>query len=130
RDAVVPQVWPMLVAGNDLKRSLRSVSKEDKINARDIVRDLTDLQGFELSGEKKNLPTIILRNGRNLQSQDAGTNAVILSSELEQKPVNLRLGDTIVVQSTDGTATRVLKIVGFYDSTSPQGNPNFASILY
>ena len=57
------------------------------------------------------------------------TNTVVLSSELEQNPVNLRLGDTIVMQSTDGTATRVLKVVGFYDSTSPQGNPNFAVML-
>jgi predicted lysophospholipase L1 biosynthesis ABC-type transport system permease subunit len=128
-NTVVPQVYPILVAGRDLNSILRSVSKTDKINARDIVGDLTDLEGFDLSGGKNNLPTIILRNGRNLQSEDAGTNHVILSSELEQKPVNLRLGDTIVVQSTDGTATRVLKVVGFYDSTSPQGNPNFASML-
>ena len=128
-NTVVPQVYPILVAGHDLNSILRSVNKTDKINARDIVGDLTDLQGFDLSGGKNNLPTIILRNGRNLQSKDAGTNAVILSSELEQNPVNLRLGDTIVVQSTDGSATRVLKVVGFYDSTSPQGNPNFASIL-
>ncbi len=128
-NTVVPQVYPILIAGRDLNTILRSVSKKDKINARDIVGDLTDLQGFDLSGGKNNLPTIILRTGRNLQSKDAGTNAVILSSELQQHPVNLRLGDTIVVQSADGTASRVLKVVGFYDSSSPQGNPNFASIL-
>ncbi|MGZ6385326.1 MAG: ABC transporter permease [Ktedonobacteraceae bacterium] len=128
-NTVVPQVYPILIGGRDLNTVLRSVSKTDKINARDIVGDLTDLQGFDLSGGRNNLPTIILRTGRNLQAEDAGTNAVIVSSELEQNPVNLRLGDTIVVQSADGTVTRVLKVVGFYDSTTPQGNPNFASIL-
>ena len=128
-NTVVPQVYPILIAGRDINSVLRSVRKTDKLDARDIVGDLTDLQGFDLSGGKNNLPTIILKTGRNLQSGDTRTNAVVLSSELEQNPVNLRLGDTIVVQSTDGSATRVLKVVGFYDSTSPQGNPNFAVML-
>ena len=128
-NTVVPQVYPILIRGRDINTILRSVRKTDKIDARDIVGDLTDLQGCDLSGGKNNLPTIILKTGRNLQSGDTRTNAVVLSSELEQNPVNLRLGDTIVVQSTDGTATRVLKVVGFYDSTSPQGNPNFAVML-
>ena len=126
---VVPQLYPILVSGRDINTILRSVRKTDKIDARDIVGDLTDLQGFDLSGGKKNLPTIILKTGRNLQTGDAGTNAVILSSELEQNPVNLRVGDTVVVQSANGSVTRILKVVGFYDSTSPQGNPNFAGML-
>jgi putative ABC transport system permease protein len=126
---VVPQVYPILVTGRDINAILRSVRKTDKIDARDIVGDLTDLQGFDLRGGKNNLPTIILKTGRNLQPGDAGSNAVILSSELEENPVNLRVGDTVVVQSTDGSVTRILKVVGFYDSTSPQGNPNFAGVL-
>ncbi|HYA99561.1 MAG TPA: FtsX-like permease family protein [Ktedonobacteraceae bacterium] len=128
-NTVVPQVYPILIAGRDLNAVLRSVGKNDKINARDIVGDLSDVQGFDLSGGKNNLPTIVLKSGRNLQTSDAGTNAVILSSELQQNPVNLHPGDTLVVQSTDGSVSRILKVVGFYDSTSPQGNPNFASIL-
>ncbi len=128
-NTVVPQVYPILVTGRDINTILRSVRKTDKINVRDIVGDLTDLQGFDLSGGKNNLPTVILKTGRNLQPGDAGTNAVVLGSELELNPVNLRVGDTIVVQSTDGTVTRVLKVVGFYDSNSPQGNPNFAVML-
>src|SRR6266436_2544812 len=128
-NTVVPQVYPILVTGRDINTILRSVRKTDKINARDIVGDLTDLQGFDLSGGKNNLPTVILKTGRNLQPGDAGTNAVVLGSELELNPVNLRVGDTIVVQSTDGTVTRVLKVVGFYDSALPQGNPNFAVML-
>jgi len=128
-NTVVPQVYPILIAGRDINAILRSVRKTDKINARDIVGDLTDLQGFDLSGGKNNLPTIILKTGRNLQPGDANTNAVVLSSELELNPVNLRVGDTVVAQSTDGSATRSLKVVGFYDSNSAQGNPNFAGML-
>src|SRR6266700_2741728 len=120
---VVPQVYPILVSGRDINTILRSVRKTDKIDARDIVGDLTDLQGFDLNGGKNNLPTIILKTGRNLQSGDAGTNTVVLSSELEQNPVNLRLGDTIVMQSTDGTATRVLKVVVFSLKVDPNQVP-------
>lgn len=126
---VVPQIYPILVAGRDINAILRSVRKTDKIDKQDIVGDLTNIQGFDLSGGKQNLPNLVLKTGRNLQVKDAGTNAVVLSSELEQSPVNLRAGDTIVVQSADGSVTRILKVVGFYDSSSSQGNPNFAVML-
>jgi putative ABC transport system permease protein len=128
-NTVVPQLYPLLVNGHDINTILRKVRKTDKINARDIVGDLADLQGFNVRGGKNNLPAIILKSGRNLQPGDTGTNAVVLSSELEENPVNLRIGDSIVVQSADGAVTKVLKVVGFYDSTSPQGNPNFAVML-
>ena len=126
---VVPQVYPILVAGRDINVILRSVRKTDKIDKGDIVGDLTSIEGFDVGGGKSNLPTITLKIGRNLQLTDAGTNAVVLSSELEQSPVKLRVGDTIVVQSVDGSVTRILKIVGFFDSSMPMGNPNFAGIL-
>ena len=126
---VVPQVYPILVAGRDINTILRSVRKTDKIDKGDIVGDLTSIEGFDVGGGKSNLPTITLKIGRNLQLTDAGTNAVVLSSELEQSPVKLRVGDTIVVQSVDGSVTRILKIVGFFDSSMPMGNPNFAGIL-
>ncbi len=126
---VVPQVYPILVAGRDINVILRSVRKTDKIDKGDIVGDLTSIEGFDVGGGKSNLPTITLKIGRNLQLTDAGTNAVVLSSELEQSPVKLRVGDTIVVQSVDGSVTRILRVVGFFDSSMPMGNPNFAGIL-
>jgi putative ABC transport system permease protein len=126
---VVPQVYPILVAGRDINTILRSVRKTDKIDKGDIVGDLTSIEGFDVGGGKSNLPTITLKTGRNLQLTDAGTNAVVLSSELEQSPVKLRVGDTIVVQSVDGSVTRILRVVGFFDSSMPMGNPNFAGIL-
>ncbi|HYT34712.1 MAG TPA: FtsX-like permease family protein [Ktedonobacteraceae bacterium] len=126
---VVPQVYPLLVAGKDINTLLTSVRATDKINKGDILNAMSDLQGFSLTAGKNNLPTIILKSGRNLRASDAGTNNVVMSSQLEYAPVRLRLGDTIVVQSVDGTVTKVLKVVGFYDGESPTGNPNFAGIL-
>src|SRR6266849_442720 len=128
-NAVVPQVYPILVAGRDINAILRSVHKTDKIDKEDILGNLTDIQGVDLSEGKNNLPAIALKTGRNLHTRDTGTNAVVLNSELELAPVNLRIGDTIVFQSTDGSVTRILKVVGFYDSKSQQSNLNFASML-
>jgi putative ABC transport system permease protein len=125
---VVPQVYPLLINGRDINAILRSLDKNSKLTKGDIVGDLTSIQGFDLAGGAQNIPTLTMKFGRNLRVSDAGTNAVILNAELEQSPVNLRLGDTVVVQSEDGKVTRVLKVVGFYDS-SPTGNTNFASML-
>jgi predicted lysophospholipase L1 biosynthesis ABC-type transport system permease subunit len=125
---VVPQLYPILVNGRDIDTILLGVTSKSKIDKQDIVGDLTSLQGFDLAGGKQNIPALTIRNGRNLRVTDAGTNAVILNAELEQAPVNLRAGDTVVVQSEDGKVTRVLKVVGFYGS-SPTNNTNFASML-
>jgi putative ABC transport system permease protein len=129
QNPVVPQVYPILINGRDINTILRAVSKGDKIDSRDIVGDLTSIQGFDLSGGKHNVPTLIMKTGRNLQVNDAGTNAVILASELQFAPVNLRIGDTIVVQSADGSITKLLKVAGFYDSSTPTSNTNFAAML-
>lgn len=126
---VVPQIYPVLIGSRDINTIIRSLTKTDKVDKGDVVGALTSIQGFDLSGGTNNLPTITLKNGRNLAAKDAGTNNVILDSELELAPVNLRVGDSVVVQSADGSVTRVLKVVGFYDSSSLTGNPNFAGVL-
>lgn len=126
---VVPQIYPVLIGGRDINTIVRSINKTDKIDKRDVVGALTSMQGFDLSDGVNNLPTITLKNGRNLEAKDAGTNNIILDSQLELAPVNLHVGDSVVVQSADGSVTRVLKVVGFYDSSSLSGNPNFAGVL-
>ena len=128
QNPVVPQLYPILANGRDIDAILRAVTSKSKLDKGDIVGDLTSMQGFDLAGGKQNIPTLIIKDGRNLQVTDAGSNAVILNAELEQAPVNLRIGDTVVVQSEDGKVTRTLKIVGFYGS-SPTDNINFANIL-
>ena len=126
---LVPQVYPIFINGQDINAILRNVRKGDKIDRRDIVGDLTSIQGFDLNGGKNNLPSVILKTGRNLQVKDAGSNLVILNAELQMAPVNLRIGDTITVQSADGNTVKLLKVVGFYDNSTPSGNPNFAGML-
>jgi putative ABC transport system permease protein len=126
---VVPQIYPLLIAGKDVNVILKSIRPTDKIDKEDVLNALSDLQGFSLNAGKNNLPTIVLKSGRNLRASDSGTNNIIMNSQLENTPVRLRLGDSIVVQSVDGNVTKVLKIVGFYDGDSQTGNPNFAGIL-
>ena len=126
---VVPQIYPVLIGGRDINTIIRSINKTDKIDKGDVVGGLTSMQGFDLSDGVNNLPTITLKNGRNLEAKDAGTNNIILDSQLEMAPVNLHVGDSVVVQSTDGSVTRALKVVGFYDSSSLSSNPNFAGVL-
>src|SRR5947209_1206292 len=126
---VVPQIYPLLVAGKDINAILKSIRGTDKIRKEDVLNGMSNLQGFNLNAGKSNVPTIVLKNGRNLSASDSGTNHVVMSSRLENAPVLLRIGDSIVVQSVDGNVTKVLKIVGFYDANSQTGNQNFASIL-
>ncbi len=125
----VPQIYPLFVANRDINTLLKSVNNKDKIDKEDILGSLTDIEGFNLVGGKKNLPVFTLKQGRNLRVSDAGTNHVIMNSELENAPVRLRLGDSIIVQSNDGKVTKILKVVGFYDGTSQTSNTNFGSIL-
>ncbi len=43
--------------------------------------------------------------------------------------MHLNVGDTVIEQSADGTVTKELTVVGFYDDSDPTKNPTFASIL-
>lgn len=126
---VVPQLYPILIDGRDVNAILRTLNAKDKLSRRDILEDLGSLEGFVLAGGKASLPAITLKGGRNLQASDAGTMNVLVSAELQGSPVNLRVGDTLELQSSDGGVTRILKVVGFYDSSQVSGDPPFASIL-
>ena len=126
---VAPQIYPLLVNGRDINTILKNIIPKDKVDKGDVLGALSSVEGFDLRGGKQNVPVLTMKSGRNLRASDAGTNNVVLSSLLEYAPVNLHLGDSIVVQSTDGTITRVLKVVGFFDGEAQTGNTNFASIL-
>lgn len=126
---VVPQLYPILIDGRDVNTILRNLNGKDKLSRGKIVDDLSSLEGFDLSGGNANLPDITLAGGRNLQPGDAGTANVLVNVDLQQSPVNLRLGDTIVLQSPDGRATLILKVVGFFDNSQLTSNPALASIL-
>jgi predicted lysophospholipase L1 biosynthesis ABC-type transport system permease subunit len=126
---VVQQIYPLFLGGRDLNTVLNSIRSKDQINKRDVADALGDMEGFDLKHGANNVPTIILKQGRNLSARDAGTSNIVVSSRLALAPVSLHVGDTVIVQSVDGTVTKELKIVGFYDASVPEGNPNFASVL-
>jgi predicted lysophospholipase L1 biosynthesis ABC-type transport system permease subunit len=127
--SVVPRLYPLFVGGQDVNTVLRHLSSKARLRKEDVIGSLSTIQGFDLAQGGSNIPTIILKKGRNLGVSDAGSHNVIVSGKLQGAPVGLQVGDTIVVQSADGSVTMPLTVVGFYDDTDPTGNPNFAAIL-
>jgi predicted lysophospholipase L1 biosynthesis ABC-type transport system permease subunit len=126
---LVRQLYPLFVGKQDVNTLLRHLSSGGRPRKEDVVGSLNTMQGFDLARGGGNIPTIVLKTGRNLRSTDAGTRNVVVSGKLQATPIGLRPGDTIVVQSADGAVTLSLTVVGFYDDTDPAGNPNFAAIL-
>ncbi|MBV9228276.1 MAG: ABC transporter permease, partial [Chloroflexi bacterium] len=128
-NTLVPRVYPLFIASRDLNTVLKSIQSKDKINRGDVLNALRNIEGFELKQGGTNIPTITLKDGRNLNVADAGTNDVIVNAKLQLAPLRLHVGDTLIVQSADGSVTKVLKIVGFYDNSDPTRNLNFGAIL-
>ena len=126
---VVPQVYPLFVGGRDLNTVLTSIHSGSSISKRDVTGALSSLEGYVLTPGKEQPPSIVLKDGRNLQAGDAGTNNVVVNAKLQAAPVSMHTGDSIIVQSASGAVTKELKVVGFYDASDPTKNQNFASIL-
>ncbi len=126
---VVQQLYPLVIGGQDVGTVLKKISSKDKLSSRDVLNSVGSIEGFDLQHGHNNIPTIVLKTGRNLTLADANTAHVVVNSQLQLAPLRLRVGDSIIVQSTDGSVTKVLSVVGFYDDSDPSGNPNFASIL-
>ena len=126
---LVRQLYPLFIGKQDVNTILRHLSGSSRLRKDEVVGSLNTMQGFDLAQGGSNIPTIVLKTGRNLRNSDAGTRNVVVSGKLRVAPIGLHLGDTIVVQSADGSVTLPLTVVGFYDDTDPGGNPNFAAIL-
>lgn len=128
-NVVVRQVYPLFIQGQDLNTVLKRVGPKGKGNSREAVNRLASIEGYTLKDEGNNIPVVTLHTGRNLSASDAGTNNVLVNSSLQNAPLHLSVGDTVIEQSADGAVTKELTIVGFYDDSDPTKNPNFASIL-
>ena len=128
-NVVVRQVYPLFIQGQDLNTVLKRINPKGKGNSRDTVNRLASVEGYTLQAGGNSLPVITLHSGRNLRSSDAGTNNILVNSSLQDAPLRLNVGSTVIEQSADGTVTKVLTIVGFYDDSDPTRNPTFASIL-
>ncbi|GAC1397967.1 MAG: hypothetical protein NVSMB49_04740 [Ktedonobacteraceae bacterium] len=128
-NVVVRQVYPLFIQGQDLNTVLKRVGTRGKGNSRNVVNELASIEGYTLQEGGNNLPVVTLHSGRNLTVSDAGKNNILVNASLQNAPLHLNVGDTVIEQSADGVVTKVLTIVGFYDDTDPTKNPTFASIL-
>ncbi len=130
-NVVVRQVYPLFIQGQDLNTVVKRIGTQGKGkgNSRDVVNKLANIEGYILKDGGNNIPVVTLHSGRNLRASDASTNNVLVNSSLQNIPLHLIVGDTVIEQSSDGTVTKVLTIVGFYDNADPTKNPTFASIL-
>ncbi len=126
---VVRQVYPLFIQGQDLNTVLKRVAPKGQDKSKNAVNKLASVEGYTLQNGGNNIPVITLHSGRNLSPSDAGTNNVLVNSSLQNAPLHLNVGNTVIEQSADGTVTKELTIVGFYDDSDPTKNPTFASIL-
>ncbi len=97
-----------------------------ELEQNDDLGAVSGIEGFDLI---HGIPVVKLKAGRDLTAADIGTNHVVVSSALQDAPFSLHLGDTFTVSSRDDKTVEPLTIVGFYDESSLDGNPNFGSVL-
>ncbi|MGH7687027.1 MAG: ABC transporter permease [Candidatus Dormibacteria bacterium] len=70
-----------------------------------------ELPGAPLAPERARLG---ISSGRELDSTDAGTNNVMVVDALRNAPLNMRVGDQIVVENTATSKQVTLNVIGFY----------------
>ena len=90
--------------------------------------ELTGVEGYNLgANELPNAPLAAARprsgvsTGRELNQSDAGTNNVMVVNALHDAPLNVRVGDQIVVENTATNRQVTLNVVGFYALASRSG---------
>jgi putative ABC transport system permease protein len=129
RNPLVPRLYPLFVAGRDITTVLHSFPAHSPLSSSDLLSSLSSLQGFALQQGPSAFPSIVLSAGRDLNSSDSGSSNVVVNTRLRLAPLHLHTGDTLIVQSADGSISRQLTIVGFYDASDPTKNQNFAAIF-
>ncbi len=133
---VVAQMTPLQINGQSLNSvvagdSFNGFRNSNTIGKQGILLTTSNFQGFNLNGGSAALPDLgssDISAGRNLNASDAGTTNVLVSNWLQFAPLNLQVGATLSVQSADGSVTKTLNIVGFYNSESTKASAFFAEI--
>ncbi|HEX9414357.1 MAG TPA: FtsX-like permease family protein, partial [Ktedonobacterales bacterium] len=117
---------PVSVDGVSIGDILRQ-STEGGSNVRtargELLAYLSLPEGYDLAANSLPQVTIVkgagdATTGRNLTSEDAGTNNVILPQRASLAPVHAKLGSQIVLTGPDGKMTETLTVVGFYSGFS------------
>lgn len=83
--------------------------------------ELTGVEGYNLAANELPNPPLAAANprtgissGRQLNQSDAGTNNVMVVNALHDAPLNVRVGDEILVENTATNRQVTLNVVGFY----------------
>jgi ABC-type antimicrobial peptide transport system permease subunit len=91
--------------------------------------ELTGVEGYNLAGNElpgatlaPERPRAGIGSGRQLQPSDAGTNNVMVVEQLRNAPLNMRVGDQLVVQNTTTNSSVTLNVVGFYSLATRTSN--------
>lgn len=87
--------------------------------------ELTGVEGYNLGANELPNPPLAtarprsgIRSGRELNQSDAGTNNVMVVNALHDAPLNVRVGDQIIVENTATNRQVMLNVVGFYSLAS------------
>jgi putative ABC transport system permease protein len=101
-------------------RSVSSILGPDPVGTRgfrgerDRGEELGGITGVNLRRGDRPANVAVVA-GRGLSGQDAGSNNVLLLSQLQDPPWNIAVGDTVTLRESGIGTTKVLHVVGFYD---------------
>jgi len=125
------------INGQDFKTvlaadTLKGYEDGTQIGQRGIITTLGSLQGYDLSNaQSSSVPPSgtdtttgqkYFLTGTELSAADAGTTNANVSALLRRPPLNLKLGDTFVIASRDGSISKTLTITGFYNDQTLSTN--------
>jgi putative ABC transport system permease protein len=120
----IANVYPVSVNGVPFDTILKAAtgSGANKIGSDELQGYLSSVEGFDLA--HGSVPDVTLSKpgggsaGQNLVAADAGTNNVVMSPRTALAPLNLKVGDTIVVADADQQNPVTLTVKGFGSSIS------------
>ncbi|HZU66586.1 MAG TPA: FtsX-like permease family protein [Ktedonobacteraceae bacterium] len=108
------QIVPVAINGQPLQQILGYTGHDRQ----EVVSFLSSMEGYNLA---RNVPSLTIVQGRNLNASDAGTNNIVISDLLTSSGpfgMHLKPGDTITFASADGKTTTTATVVGVYGRTS------------
>ena len=111
---------PLSINGQPLQDYLRSSAQSENSQSQRTLRYyLSGVEGYDVGQNQFPVTdTLNVVSGRNLRSEDAGTNNVVVSQTLAQSAsLHLKLGDKIMLVGIDKRSAQTVTIVGFYQTT-------------
>ncbi len=125
RTTISPAV-PVAVNKRPIQQVLPASGKaggSNSLGRQGTLAFLRGIEGYDVGDNQlPNTKDLKITQGRNLVSEDAGTNNVLVASQLARlDPLHLKIGDTLTMASQDGRTIKTLKIVGVYSSQGFSG---------